>query len=194
MTPPTPGELANRLVARTPRQVRRGPRVEEAAIALLLRWAARWELLFIHRAERTSDPWSAQMAFPGGRREPGDASLLAALSREVAEEVGVDLERSATLLGPLDEEEPFARPDPPLVIAPFVFAAVDGGIGLRCDPREVQAAVWIPLDALREPAAATEVVWRGRPYPALRHGEHVIWGITYRVLRGFLTLAEDWDR
>ena len=190
---PTAGEIATRLRARTPRRLPRGADVDEAAIALLLRRAVQWEALFIHRAERQSDPWSAQMAFPGGRREAADSSLLEALGREVAEEVGVDLNRSTTLLGPLDETEPFTRRDPPLVIAPFVFAAHGGEIHLQCDPREVQAAVWIPLDPLRQPGAAAEITWRGRSYPALRHEERLIWGITYRVLQGFLALMAEPD-
>jgi 8-oxo-dGTP pyrophosphatase MutT (NUDIX family) len=186
---PTAAEIAARLRARAPRRLDRGAEVDEATVALLLRPAAGWELLFIHRAERGDDPWSAQMAFPGGRREPADASLLEALGREVSEEVGVDLERSTTLLGALDETEPVTRRERRLVIAPFVFALTGQEIGLRCDPREVQASVWIPLDALLDPAAATEIAWRGRAYPAIGHGRHVIWGITYRLLKEFLGIV-----
>lgn len=188
---PTTAEIAARLRARTPRRLPRGEDVYEATVALLLRQASQWELLFIHRAEREDDPWSAQMAFPGGRREAGDSSLLGALGREVAEEVGIELDRSTTLLGPLDEAEPVTRRQTRLVIAPFVFAVHEEEIRLQCDPREVQAAVWIPLGALRDPAAATELTWRGRTYPAIRHEGHVIWGITYRVVQEFLTLAID---
>jgi len=191
---PTADEIASRLRAHPPRRLRRDGTFDEATVALLLRWAAQWELLFIQRAEREDDPWSAQMAFPGGRREQGDASLLEALGREVAEEVGVDLDHSAALLGPLDEAEPFTRRETRLVIAPFVFAVREEEIRLRCDPREVQAAVWIPLDALRDPAKATEITWRDRSYPAIRHEERVIWGITYRVVQEFLTLVELRDR
>ena len=194
MVIPTVAEMASRLRARAPRQLPRGARVDEATVALLLRPATQWELLFIHRAEREDDPWSAQMAFPGGRREPADSSLPEALAREVAEEVGVDLPRSTTLLGALDEAEPFTRRDPRLVIAPFVFAAHAEEIRLRCDPREVQAAVWIPLDALRDPCATAEIAWRGRSYPALRHEGHLIWGITYRILQEFLALLAGPDR
>lgn len=188
---PTAAEIAARLSARTPRRLPRGADVYEATVALLLRQASQWELLFIHRAERESDPWSAQMAFPGGRREAGDSSLLEALGREVAEEVGIELARSTTLLGPLDEAEPFTRREHRLVIAPFVFAVHEEGIRLQCDPREVQEAVWIPLAALGDPANAWEVAWRGRSYPAIRHDGHVIWGITYRVVLEFLEVARD---
>jgi hypothetical protein len=40
------------------------------------------ELLFIKRAHRDGDPWSGQMAFPGGRVEPDDPNLEATATRE----------------------------------------------------------------------------------------------------------------
>jgi len=57
--------------------------------------------LMIKRAEREGDPWSGQVAFPGGRRERQDRSLLETATRETKEEVGIDLQRSAVYLGHL---------------------------------------------------------------------------------------------
>ena len=41
------------------------------------------ELLFIERAKREGDPWSGQMAFPGGRVEESDRSVRETAQREV---------------------------------------------------------------------------------------------------------------
>ncbi|MGB5283894.1 MAG: NUDIX domain-containing protein, partial [Polyangiales bacterium] len=67
-----------------------------AAVAMLLREGASGpEVFFIRRAEHPRDPWSGHMAFPGGRRDAGDATLLDTAMRETREEVGVDLSREA---------------------------------------------------------------------------------------------------
>ena len=58
--------------------------------------------LFIQRAEHPDDPWSGQMAFPGGRRESYDSSLDAAARRETLEEVGLEL-NEAMLVGRLSD-------------------------------------------------------------------------------------------
>src|SRR5438093_2935884 len=79
------------------------------------------EALCIHRAVRAGDVWSGQIAFPGGRRDPGDADLLATAIRETMEEVGVDLS-SAERLGVLDDLYPRTPVLPPVVVRPFVFA------------------------------------------------------------------------
>src|SRR5258705_6854336 len=79
------------------------------------------EALFIHRAIRAGDTWSGQIAFPGGRRDPGDVDLLDTAIRETHEEVGVDL-TSAERLGTLDDLYPRTPVLPPVVVRPFVFA------------------------------------------------------------------------
>src|SRR5256885_9555956 len=79
------------------------------------------EALFIHRAVRAGDTWSGQIAFPGGRRDSGDADLLATAIRETGGEVGVDLS-GAERLGVLDDLYPRTPVLPPVVVRPFVFA------------------------------------------------------------------------
>src|SRR3989449_5953433 len=75
----------------------------------------------IRGAERADDPWSGQVALPGGRHEPGDRDLLATAIRETQEETGVDL-AAAERLGALDDLYPRTPTLPPVVVRPFVFA------------------------------------------------------------------------
>jgi 8-oxo-dGTP pyrophosphatase MutT (NUDIX family) len=163
----------------------------EAAVALVLRPHAQLELLLIRRAELAGDPWSGHVAFPGGRRSGTDANLLATARREAEEEVGIPLARLGTFIGSLDEITPATARLPSLVIAPFVLA-VPPDTQAHSNPAEVQAAFWVPLDALRDERAASQIVLEAetepRHFPALAYGDYVVWGLTYRILQQFISL------
>jgi len=74
-----------------------------AAVAMVLREVKQGlEVLFIERATHELDPWSGNLAFPGGKIEAGDASLQLAAERETSEEIGLDL-RGARYLGRLSD-------------------------------------------------------------------------------------------
>jgi 8-oxo-dGTP pyrophosphatase MutT (NUDIX family) len=86
--------LAERLAQRGAPRVIAAPR--RASVALLLRRRGdeqgELELLYILRPQSPRDPWSGQVAFPGGKQEPGDGgSDLRTALREVKEELGLDL-------------------------------------------------------------------------------------------------------
>ena len=145
------------------------------------------ELLFIRRAEDPRDPWSGQIAFPGGRAEPEDPSLEVTAVRETAEEVGLDLAASGECLGALDEVRALAQMRPlNLAIAPYVFRFAGSDVA---EPRsEVKSVHWLALDDLLGPGrrSTMEYVHQGlrMEFPCLRVGELVIWGLTYRMLMG----------
>lgn len=157
-----------------------------AAVALILRdGESGIELLFIRRAEQPLDPWSGQMAFPGGRAEPGDADLVATAVRETREEIGVDLALAAEPLGTLDEVRAMARMRPmDLSILPLVYRlAAPGATRLSGEVRSVH---WLPLAALlgAELRSTMEYVHDGAPvqFPCVRVDDVVIWGLTFRML------------
>lgn len=146
------------------------------------------EALFIERAERANDPWSRQIAFPGGRRDPRDRDLLETAIRETWEETGVEL--GETVLGSLDDLHPRTPVLPPVVVRPFVF-------GLASKPPiipsfEVHEAFWVPLIRLREPGTYREVTVTPHGMtlnvPAYVLGERVIWGMTERIVTPMLAL------
>lgn len=61
------------------------------------------EVLFIKRVNRKGDRWSGHVALPGGKRDPEDESDKATADRETFEEVGIDLNKHAYYVGPLDQ-------------------------------------------------------------------------------------------
>lgn len=165
----------------------------EAAVALVLRAAGEIELLMIKRAERELDPWSGHMALPGGRRSDEDADLLATALRETREEIGLGIDR-AHVLGALDDVHPRSTRLPSIVVASFVAAAPQDAV-VKPDPREVETAIWVPLSALRDPAAVSELVLQlgdfSRSFPSIVYGEYTIWGLTHRILTQFLEVIHD---
>lgn len=146
------------------------------------------ELLMIKRSDFEGDPWSGQIAFPGGRMEPEDADLSATALRETWEETGVDVATDGRLLGHLDELCPRNPHLPLLVIRPYV-ALVRADVRI-VPSREVADAFWVPLSSLRTADAwgtgTVSVRGQERTVNVFRHGRHIVWGLTERVLRQFL--------
>lgn len=185
-----PLEEVRRRLASHPARTVDSATARRAAVSVVLRpGAAGPEVLFIERAERSGDPWSGHMAFPGGRMEAVDAHVRAAAERETREEVGLDLTR-ALHLGRLDDLEGHHAGRPvELVISAFVYQ-LEGPEPLGASD-EVQEALWVPLGALLDPGSHVDYahpLLRGALYPGIVVGDpqrHVVWGLTYRFVQGF---------
>jgi 8-oxo-dGTP pyrophosphatase MutT (NUDIX family) len=166
--------------------------VRKAAVALILRAGEDGtpELLFIKRAEYPGDPWSGQVAFPGGREEPGDSSLADTATRETREETGIDLERDGTVIGTLDDLRPRIMRLPDVIVRPYVVL-LDHYEPLILS-HEVALAFWIPLTALKQAESwrDTQILARGIQINAraFHHEGNIIWGMTERILAQLLGL------
>jgi 8-oxo-dGTP pyrophosphatase MutT (NUDIX family) len=152
-------------------------------------------LLFIRRT--SGGRHSGQVAFPGGRPEPGDAGPVATALREAQEELGIDpaLVRVVGLL-----------PTVETLTSNFAITPVVGRLAgrppLRRQAREVAAVLDVPLAALLSPGLPLEEEWplplpgepasrtagpgqtrRIRFFP---WGEDRIWGATERMVEHLL--------
>lgn len=154
------------------------------------------EACFIRRAERAGDPWSGQVAFPGGRAEGTDASASAVAERETYEEVGLEL-NSTQRVGALPIHAIRAN----MTLSPFIyyFEPVVGGsspqqIASPREVREVADVFWVPLSHLFDSRTVTTLDYpageHSNSFPGIRFEEHVIWGLTLRVLETFAHLMD----
>ena len=91
---------------------------------------------------------AGQVSFPGGKIEPGDASVEAAALREAAEEIGLD-PAQAEILGRMDDFITGTG----FHISP-VIALVPQGVRFIPDPREVEEVFCLSFAALLDPALA----------------------------------------
>ncbi len=182
-------DIRDRLGGREPRRADLTGRIPAAVAAVLVEGQTGLEILLIKRSERDDDPWSGQMALPGGRREPGDEDLLATAVRETLEETGVELARGC-LLGELDDLSPGIVHLPPILVRPFVF-----GLSERPPARaraEVDLVLWVPLHDLKDRRVEEEIRMGNRRLtaPGYRIGAHIVWGLTERMLTPFLNLLD----
>jgi len=167
-------------------------KARRAAVALIIRAGDNGapELLFIKRSEYPADPWSGQVAFPGGREEASDPTLADTAIRETREETGIDLVRDATVIGTLDDLRPQTVRLPAVIVRPYVVLLN------RFEPLvlsdEVALAFWVPLEAFKDKNSwrDTAVLARGVQLNtrAFHREGHVIWGMTERILAQLLAL------
>lgn len=168
--------------------------VRRAAVALILRAGGDGapELLFIKRAEYPADPWSGQVAFPGGREEAADPTLADTAIRETREETGIDLVRDGTVIGTLDDLRPQTVRLPAVIVRPYVVLLNRFEPLLLSD--EVALAFWVPLEAFKDSPAWRDTDVRARGVQmnrrAFHHQGHVIWGMTERILAQLLALLD----
>ncbi len=156
-----------------------------AAVALLLKRRRNdFDLLLVRRVESSLDPWSGQMALPGGKREPKDESLKATAVRETLEETGVVLD-GCRFLGVLDAVR--SEPKPDFRILPFVIL-LGAEPKLKLNKSELETFIWVPYEAV---AKSKDVVEFGfGKVPALIFADAVVWGVTYRILSKFVEAVE----
>ena len=148
------------------------------------------QIIFIERAFHAADPWSGQMAFPGGRCDPQDLNSLETACRETQEEIGVDL-LVGNPLGRLDDlQGRHGGRSREMVISCFVFEM--HGVNRFSPNHEVADVIMLPISTLLDPSTQAKVPWPqvDRVFPGIcvSGGERVIWGLTYRFLLRFFSL------
>ncbi len=157
-----------------------------AGVAVLVTADAEASTLLIKRAERPGDPWSGQVAFPGGKKTESDVSLRDTAVRETLEEVGVDLVRASRFLGYF---RPFRTHTGKMDVVPSVYQ-IDGSVQVVPNA-EVSSFRWIPWESFLNPASSGTYRLAGvgtlADLPSFNIEGFVIWGLTHRIISSLLT-------
>lgn len=151
-----------------------------AVIALLIGAAEDPSLVLIERSRQLRQH-AGQLAFPGGKPEPGDRDLLDTALREAWEEVALPRE-SVSVLGRLS---PVPTPTGYMIV-PYV-----GRVEVDWQPQrasgEVERVLTPSMRTLMDPEvhrAAGSVEWEGKSYDLheFRIAEPPLWGATARMV------------
>lgn len=130
-----------------------------------------------------------QIAFPGGKQDPGDADVVATALREAQEEIGLPPEQ-VEVLGQLPAHETVTG----FIVTP-VIGVVRGDINLVPEQGEVAEIFSAPLSHVltAENYAVQARRWRGqmRHYFTVPFGPYYIWGATARMLRAWTDQMQD---
>jgi len=136
-------------------------------------------VLLTRRADHLNSH-SGQVAFPGGKVEPGETPVEGAL-REAEEEIGLD-RAFVDVVGYIDPYETGTG----FRILPVV-SFVRPGFKLQADPGEVAEIFEVPLSFLldEDNHERHSVFWKGkrRAYYAMPYRGHYIWGATAGMIR-----------
>ena len=153
-----------------------------AAVALLLRYdRGRLCVLFVRRVQNPRDPWSGQIALPGGKREPRDENLKETVIRETLEETNINLQDNCRVLGVMS---PFqSKPRPEIRVLPFV-TLVEDEPSIKLNKNELEGYFWVPLEELVR--NRTTMKFDFGEVPAFIVGSTIIWGLTYRIVECLL--------
>ena len=155
-----------------------------AAVAILLRERNDdLEFFLVKRAEVEGDPWSGDMAFPGGKRGDNDRDLMETASREVLEETAIDL-REVSKLGYMKPIYSSVRTN--MKVQPIVYVYdEDPDVILNY---ELTRYLWAPLKELVRSRAKEDIKgWNSDVY---KYNGEVVWGLTFRMLEQLIEILE----
>ena len=157
-----------------------GSRLCKAAVLLPFVQVPGGLRLILTKRSATLRHHPGQIAFPGGKQDPGDADLIATALREAEEEIGLARD-NVEVLATMPAHE---------TVTGFAVTPVLGRVRRAFDPRpeagEVDEVFAVPYAFLSKPEhfRVQSRIWQGRrrAYYTIPWGPYYKWGATARIL------------
>jgi len=147
-------------------------------------------ILFTLRTD-TVEHHKGQVSFPGGAREPQDASLKETAVRETYEEIGSS-EEKIQIIGELDDFPTVTN----FMVTPFV-GIIPYPYPFRINTDEVARILEVPLDIFltNEFFEVKEKEYKGQVYPVYyyHYQDVIIWGATAYIMNRFVELIFEFN-
>lgn len=164
---------------------------EAAVLVALFEDVGETHVVLTKRPE-TMPSHQGEIAFPGGKREPTDSSLVAAALREAYEEIGLEPDAVEVVI----ELDTIATVASAFTISPFVGVLAEPPV-LKPHPREVVDVFAVPVSELLGPEAYREELWdlwgAYRPMAFFELPGETVWGATARILSRLLLVITGSD-
>jgi 8-oxo-dGTP pyrophosphatase MutT (NUDIX family) len=183
-------QLRRKLVGVTPPPREALANKSNAAAVLIPMFERRGELhlVYIRRSDHVASH-RGQVAFPGGRVDAADATLLDTALREAHEEVGI-VPSTVEVVGAFPTQSTTATG---ITVAPFI-GVIPSDTQLKPCPNEVAEIFDVPLSALHDSSFRGDYEWtnngRSSKFPAILFGGQIIWGLTLRITLNMLEMLE----
>ncbi len=156
-----------------------------AAVAVVVEDAESPRVLLVERDRRRGDPWSGDIACPGGFATPSDPDLVRTAAREAYEEADVDLNRHGSWVGRLTRRRALRNRLPPwFVIEPHVFVVSAAKIEPHAR-QEVRRVFWCELSdvaELRRVRIPRRILGVTLRFDAVPLEPVPLWGLTLGIL------------
>lgn len=167
----------------------------EASVLVPVYRGANGELRVILIRRSNNGIHGGHLAFPGGKRDPGDRSMLDTALREAREEIGIQKNQIEILaeLPPTETRSTGFRVHPFVgrIIQPIAWQRSEHEVAEIMDLSLAELADAEVLD--EDPGLPVDASAPAR-IPYYRVGDDQLWGLTFRILRGVIPrlLAGEW--
>lgn len=154
-----------------------------ATVCVILRWDdEELETLVVKRAVVEGDPWSGDMAFPGGKKSPEDKTIRDTVRREAMEETGIDLTK-AVFLGYFPNVLTSMRVGSTVLPQVYLYS---GRPEIKLNS-ELTNYYWVHLSELD--AHRVTAIVKERETQVFDLYEYKIWGLTYKMLNTLIEMS-----
>ncbi len=156
----------------------------EAAVATIISYEPNPEVLVLKRKANPRDPWSGHYAFPGGRRDNCDPSLLATCIRETYEECGIQLSTN-NLVKQYPTRKAGNHLNQSIPVTTYLFELTEQP-SIRLQHSEISSHEWLELEYVADQSNIIKRPMSPRCpdvlFPCIPALQGFVWGFTYETL------------